>query len=430
MAQEKILLISSEPLHANDTHSSSFEISLAQGYAKIGLLPLFLSVYMITPLDLFKAIFVKSMFGFKKNSNAKRFSIFSLLKYFLGSIIFKRNVYTEKHLVNGFEVWEGIGVNKQTINDLFAFYPIWVATGKEAFRKLNNQAGRPQLIHGHNRFFLGGVLANTLSKENKIPCAVTDHSSYYFRNLVPPEIVPSLRNVYDQANVATAVSDYLAKKIMATTGTCAKIHVVGNALSEIFTQPINFNEIKKPATFNIVSVGRLDENKNQGLLFRAFAMANITDAKLILAGEGEERPALEQLAGSLGISDKVIFAGKLSKADIRSLLLQASVTVISSKVETFSVVTTESHACGVPVISTPCGGPAELITNANGLVLADFEVATMANALSFIYNNISLYYADNICKDALKKYQSMAIANEYYVLFKNHGLLATSSQLN
>jgi N-acetyl-alpha-D-glucosaminyl L-malate synthase BshA len=82
-------------------------------------------------------------------------------------------------------------------------------------------------------------------------------------------------------------------------------------------------------------------------------------AKLLMVGDGPERPKAEWLAATLGISDHVLFLGKQN--DMAQLLSMADVMLFPSENESFGLVALEAMACEVPVITTNIGGIPEVV---------------------------------------------------------------------
>jgi len=116
-----------------------------------------------------------------------------------------------------------------------------------------------------------------------------------------------------------------------------------------------------PAGPYIVAAGRLVPNKNMALLLRAYAKAD-PDARLVILGEGPERPALERLAASLGIADRVDMPGFV--ANPFALLARAQAYAMPSNAEGFPNGLVEAMACGVPVVATNCAsGPSEILAD-------------------------------------------------------------------
>jgi glycosyltransferase involved in cell wall biosynthesis len=413
----KLLIITSENLNSSDTHTSSFELSLASGLSLKGAEVSLLSVYMMTPGNLFKALLIKAAFGFKKNTISERFSLGKLIRFFFSFVFLQKKNFVLQQRVNNLTLYEGIGISRKIITDLPGFTKEWVEAGLAAHKHFST-IQKADLVHGHSRFFLGAALANAIHKEYGLPYVTTEHSSYYFRALVPQEMIPAIRQVYQEAAACTAVSNALRDKVKEVLSLEMPIEVIGNAVPALYALPVDFTVLPAPAIFAVVAVGRLDENKNHTLLLRAFAKSGINHAKLVIAGEGELASPLKELAVSLGVAEAVTFTGRLPKEEIRALMFRSSVLVVSSKVETFSVVVTEAHSCGLPVISTPCGGPAELITSANGILLNDFTEEAMATALRIVFANKDNYNRRQIRENVLSKFGPDAIATQYMGLYE------------
>ena len=113
----------------------------------------------------------------------------------------------------------------------------------------------------------------------------------------------------------------------------------------------------------VLAVGRLAPQKDYATLLRAFArIVACRPARLVILGEGTERPALEMLAEDLGIAKSVRLPGLC--ANPYAYMARAKVLVLSSAWEGFPNVLIEALACGCPVVSTDCpSGPAELLEN-------------------------------------------------------------------
>jgi len=119
----------------------------------------------------------------------------------------------------------------------------------------------------------------------------------------------------------------------------------------------------EPDALVIGSVGRLVAVKNYALLLRAFAAAGLAARRghVVLAGEGAERAALVDLAGALGIRDRVHFLGH--REDVHRLLPALDVFVLPSISEGMSNTLLEAMAAGVPPVASDVGGNAEIVRN-------------------------------------------------------------------
>lgn len=111
----------------------------------------------------------------------------------------------------------------------------------------------------------------------------------------------------------------------------------------------------------VLAVGTLKTIKDYATLLQAFArLCHRIDARLLILGEGECRPALEAQARQLGIEASVFMPGFVK--DISPYYQQADLHVLSSTGEGLPTVIIEALAVGTPVVSTDCpSGPREIL---------------------------------------------------------------------
>jgi D-inositol-3-phosphate glycosyltransferase len=138
----------------------------------------------------------------------------------------------------------------------------------------------------------------------------------------------------------------------------------------------------------LLFVGRIQRLKGLEVLFRAFALLGL-DARLLIVGglpssshEAREIARLEQLAGRLGISERVSFVGAVSHDRLPEYYAAADVTVMPSSYESFGLVAVESLACGTPVVATRIGGLRTIVRDGETGVLVPWrDPALFAEAL-------------------------------------------------
>jgi glycosyltransferase involved in cell wall biosynthesis len=111
----------------------------------------------------------------------------------------------------------------------------------------------------------------------------------------------------------------------------------------------------------VLGIGRLTYAKNFSLLIESFYdLRKEIEAKLIILGEGPDRPTLVNLISSLGLSRDVLLPGFVPNP--YSFLKNCSIFVLSSRWEGLPTVLIEALACGAPVVSTDCpSGPREIL---------------------------------------------------------------------
>ncbi len=140
-----------------------------------------------------------------------------------------------------------------------------------------------------------------------------------------------------------------------------KSKIIYNAVKEDF-----YNVVRKPVRGEIVTCGRLTEQKNHALLIDVFAKVqkDYPFTTLKIYGEGELREKLQEQIVNLHLEDKVFLMGATN--DVAKALQTADLFVLSSDYEGMPNALMEAMAAGVPCISTdcPCGGPKELLNGA------------------------------------------------------------------
>ncbi len=122
--------------------------------------------------------------------------------------------------------------------------------------------------------------------------------------------------------------------------------------------------------------GRLAREKNLPFLLRAFQamLLEREDLRLVITGDGPERPALERYAAELGIQERVIFTGYLDREELVQLYKQADLFVFASKTETQGLVLVEALAAGTPAVALGERGVLDVIQDGvNGLLAPEDE---------------------------------------------------------
>ncbi len=139
----------------------------------------------------------------------------------------------------------------------------------------------------------------------------------------------------------------------------------------------------------ILSIGRLSREKGHASLLRAAARLSIPAWRVVLVGDGPERKSLEVLAASLGISDRVRFAG--FHADVSGFYAAADLFVLPSHSEGSSNVLLEAMMARVPIVATDAGGNREIIVDGeSGLLAPVLDHEALAGAMGRLLTNPDL----------------------------------------
>lgn len=286
---------------------------------------------------------------------------------------------------------------------------ISISIAIRAFEKYVNDFGMPDLIHAHNCFF-AGLIAKSLKRKYGVPYMVTEHSSK-FNGLLNKNDISLFNQVHKESIYYTAVSDMFAKKLQSLTKAKEKpVHVLNNVLDEIFEYQQVVFKPKEGSTFRFLNVANLIDIKNQKLLIEAFAskFADNKNVLLMIAGDGPNKCYLQKLSDKLGVSDQVKFLGQLERNQVLKEMQQSDAFVLSSNSETFGVVLIEALSCGLPLISTKCGGPDEIVNFKNGLLVEKCNIHSYAIAMESIFQRVNAYDRELIREECLNKYGKAA----------------------
>lgn len=167
----------------------------------------------------------------------------------------------------------------------------------------------------------------------------------------------------------------------------------------------------------VLGVGRLTPQKDFSTLMRAFCrLLDRRDARLILAGKGERRAELQELAVELGIDDRVSLPGFVPNQ--YAYMANADVFVLSSAWEGFGNVLVEAMACGTPVASTDCeSGPAEILAEGEyGPLVSVGDVDQLASAILDVLDDP---IEEEALRERAQEFSARAIVTEYESLFES-----------
>lgn len=240
---------------------------------------------------------------------------------------------------------------------------------------------RPDLVHAH-WIVPAGLVGAAARRVWRIPLVLTVHGADMFglRARAYDWLRPRLIRT---ADVVTAVSDDLARALGIPETTRAE-RVVPMGIHTTAIRAAVGRRDHDPR--RLLFVGRLVEKKGVDVLLRA--LAGVPDARLVVVGDGPERPRLQRLAGDLCVAGRVEFRGQQPKTAVWEELRAAGAIVIPSRVassgdrEGTPVVLAEAAAAGVPIVASAVGGLAEQITSdVDGILVPPEDVDALTAVL-------------------------------------------------
>lgn len=121
--------------------------------------------------------------------------------------------------------------------------------------------------------------------------------------------------------------------------------------------------------FRIISIGRLLGWKGYHFGIKAFAelVKEVPDCEYWIIGEGSQENALKELAEELGVADKVLFTGKIPRAEVLQRLSESDILLHPSMHDSGGWVCLEAMATGRPVVCLDLGGPGAIVTDETGI---------------------------------------------------------------
>jgi len=137
----------------------------------------------------------------------------------------------------------------------------------------------------------------------------------------------------------------------------------------------------------LLCLGRLSHEKGFDLALAAFAtiVRRFPGVRLVIAGDGAARSALEKQASQQGISRSVEFTGWVAPEQVPALINNATFMIMPSRKDSFPLVALEAARMARPVVATRVGGLPEIVTHQKtGLVVEPEDTTGLAEAISFL----------------------------------------------
>lgn len=141
----------------------------------------------------------------------------------------------------------------------------------------------------------------------------------------------------------------------------------------------------------VFAVSRLMPMKRLDLLIRALAEPRARGVRAVVAGEGESRGELMQLARTLGVADRVTFLGRIDDAAMLDHLARCRAVCFTPRDEDYGFVTVEAFASRKPVVTCrDSGGPAEIVRDNETGFVCDARASAVADALGNLMDDGAL----------------------------------------
>jgi len=228
-------------------------------------------------------------------------------------------------------------------------------------------------------------------------------------------LAPLRRLIYRQSKAVVANSEGL--KIISQQTDPIPTITIPNGIDTSYFKPRH----KRTDTdvFSFIFAGRLSEQKNLCFLIEQLSILKneINNPFTInIVGDGPLKNKLEKFADSLGISEKIIWHGWLSKKEVLKLLQNSDCLINPSFCEGMPNAVLEAQACGLPVIaSNVAGNNAVVVDSKNGFLFNIGDQVKLGLSLKKIIESkvLRLNYGKNARKNLLANYSWRKTALAY-----------------
>lgn len=239
--------------------------------------------------------------------------------------------------------------------------------------------GRPDIVHIQSAVVVGVHGADAIL-EHKIPYVITEHATSYRRGRVPEQNIPAIRQCFEHASAAFAVSTTLIDDLKRI-GVSNRIDVLPNMYdSNLF----NLENIDRSDDFTFLMVCQLTAKKGVDIALEAFAKVHseYEGCRFLLAGDGPGREQIAQQIDALGIRGVAQLLGSQSRENVALLMKKSHCIVSASHFETFGVTLIEGLACGMTVVATRSGGPEDFVVPPFGSLVPTNDATALAGEMS------------------------------------------------
>ena len=256
-------------------------------------------------------------------------------------------------------------------------------------------------------FYPDGVAATKLGKYFNKPVVITARGSDI--TLLPQFARPrkKILKAASEASGIITVCNALKDELVRLGVSEKKIISLRNGVDLNLFHPVD-REVTRQSLgltqFTLLTVGHLVAVKGHELILRAMVL--LPEMRLLIAGDGILRPALEKMAIELKVSERVQFLGALKQDKLKTYYGAADLMILASEREGWANVLLESMACGTPVVASKVWGTPEVVAAPEaGVLMTERTPEALAHAVRLLQDNYpdraaTRRYAENFSWDA------------------------------
>jgi L-malate glycosyltransferase len=273
---------------------------------------------------------------------------------------------------------------------LFKYPPYVMALSS----RLSDVAIRYQLdiIHAHYAIphSIAAFLAREIVGGGRPRVVTTLHGTDITLIGADPAYRPITKFALDRSDVVTAPSLFLKNQTEREICGGCNVRVIPNFVDVARFHPglrCAAGRFANPDEWMLVHVSNFRPVKRVRDVVRIFARVNERrPSRLVMIGDGPERPAAEREAAELGVLDRVTMLGAVT--DVETVVACSDALLLPSAGESFGLAALEAMACGVPVVGARAGGLPEVVTDGQTGILEEVgDVDRMASRLADVLDD-------------------------------------------
>lgn len=242
---------------------------------------------------------------------------------------------------------------------------------------------QPSIVHTHG--YRADVIDAPVASSRGVKVVTTVHgfTSYGMRGRLYELLQIRAFRHFD---AVVAVSQPIAKKLVTVGVDPGRVHIIRNAVDDRAV-PMSRDDARRELgigakEFVIGWVGRLNPEKGPDVFIAALAELADSDVRACIVGDGPELTSLMAQAKSLGIAERISWAGSVPNAG--RLFTAFDVFVLSSHTEGTPIVLIEAAKAGVPIIATRVGGIPDILQENQAYLVQPASPREIASAVRLV----------------------------------------------
>lgn len=286
-------------------------------------------------------------------------------------------------------------------------YKKYAKEGYKAYKKLTLFTEKPDVILVES-VLPAGLLAKYISEKENIPYVVHAHSLNVMENEAYKEyVIDIMKNAKDYMAVNKEIKD----KVEEIRN--EKCNLVPNFID---CKKFKMKEKRKDKDFVLINICNFYKVKALDILLKAMNIVvnekGMKNVKLKIVGTGEYKSFYESICRSLNLKDNVEFLGYIPNDELPSILSKSDALCVSSTFETFCIPIIEALSTGIPVITTDCIGPLEIVNEENSIVTPINDIEKYADAIIKLIKKYNKFDSKEIRNYAFNNYDKGVICKK------------------